>query len=128
MAALDPTYPGADVLPILADPASRYRKLPTDAARKDQVVAAELLLGLVPPVYADARKVSELEYAVALQVQFQLDQGVITAQILETSSKGAPSTVTESYRDRYLHPGAAAIVDRVTERATVGFHGMPRGT
>lgn len=128
MAVLDPLYPGADGLPMLADPQSRYRKLPSNDARKDQVVVAELLLGLSGPVYADARKVSEIEYAIALQVNFQLDQGVITAQALKTASKGAPGVTTESFRDRYLHPGAAAIVDRVTERATVGFNGMPRGT
>jgi hypothetical protein len=125
---LAPLYPGADNLPLLADPQSRYRKLKTDPERQDQIVAAELLLGLEAPAYTDARKVSELEYAVALQVQFQLDQGTITAQQMKSVSTNAPGTSTTSYRDRYLHPGAAAIVDRVTERATVGFSAMPRGT
>lgn len=128
MPPLAPLYPGAGDLAMLGDPSSRYRKLHSDDARTDQLVAAELLLGLVPPEYTDPRKVSELEYAVALQVQFQLDQGVITSQMMKTQSKNAPGVTTESYRDRYLHPGAAAIVDRVTERATVGFSGMPRGT
>jgi hypothetical protein len=63
---LAPLYPGADALPLLADPQSRYRKLKTDPERLDQIAAAELLLGLEPPAYTDARKVSELEYAVAL--------------------------------------------------------------
>lgn len=112
---------------MLADLSSRYRKLPTDEARTDQIVVAELLLGLSPPAYTDERKVSELEYAVALQVQFQLDQGVITSQMMKTQSKNAPGVTTESYRDRYLHPGSAAIVDYTTGRATIGFHGLPRG-
>lgn len=126
MPPLAPLYPETDGLPILSDASSRYRKLKTDPERVDQLVLAEMLLGLVTPAYTGA-KADQIRYAVALQVNFQLDQGQITAQEMKSVSTGAPGVSTTAYRDRYLHPGAAAIVARVTETAVVGFSPTPRG-
>lgn len=127
MPPLAPLYPETDTLPMLADVSSRYRKLKTNAERADQLVLAEMLLGLVSPVYTGA-SADQLRYAIALQVNFQMDQGQITAQQMRSVSTGAPGVSTTTYRDRYLHPGAAAIVIRVTQTAVVGFSPMPLGT
>lgn len=126
MAPLTPLYPDTDTLPLLADANGRYRKLKTPEERADQLVLAELLLGLHAPVYTDT-DADQLMYAIALQVGFQMEQGVITAQILRSQSNTHPGNTT-TYRDRYLHPGAAAIVSRVTKVATVGFTPMTMGT
>lgn len=125
--ALEPLYPGTDALPILSDSSSRYRKLKTAEERKDQLVVAELLLGLSAPVYT-GQDGGSLMYAIALQVNFQMDQGQITAQQLKSEAVNAPGTSTTSYRDRYLHPGAVSIVNRVTKTAITGFVPMAPGT
>jgi hypothetical protein len=124
MPVLAPIYPGVNALPLLADAGSLYRKLKTDAERTDQIVVAELLLGLRPPAYA-GRAQSEIEYAVALQVQFQMQQGV-TPEITKSVSQAHPGNTT-TYRDRYLSPEAAAIVARATNTATTGFTIPPGG-
>lgn len=124
---LTPLYPDTENVALLADPTSRYRKLKTDPERSDQIAIAELLLGLKEPVYT-GRKASEIIYAIALQVNFQLDQGTITAQIMRSVSTNAPGNSMTTYRDRYLHPGAADIVNRATGRAVVGFTPMASGT
>jgi uncharacterized protein YlaN (UPF0358 family) len=126
MPTIDPLYPATDALPLLADESSRYRKLKTDAERADQLVVAEMLLGLSGPVYT-GRTANEIMYGIALQVNFQLDQGFITAQQLKSISTGAPASNTTSYRDRYLHPGAAAIIARATGMGITGFTAPPPG-
>lgn len=126
MPPLDPLYPDVDTLPLLADSSSRYRKLKTNAERLDQLVLAELLLGLSAPAYT-GQKGGEIKYGIALQVTYQLEQGFLTAQIMKSVSTGAPASATTAYRDRYIHPGAAAIVMRATGTAVVGFTPPPRG-
>lgn len=126
--ALEPLYPNTDAVPLLSASSNKYRNLGSDDERKAQVVLAELLLGLEEPAYADPDIAARLEFAIALQINFQMDQGVVTSQILQTASISPALTKTEGYRDRYLHPGAAAMVDRVTQRATVGFSPMQSGT
>lgn len=124
MPALAPIYPGVDALPVLSDVTSAYRKLKTNGERTDQIVIAELLLGLRPPAYA-GRPGSEIEYAVALQVQFQMQQGV-TPEIMKSVSQAHPGNTT-TYRDRYLSPEAAALVARATNTAWTGFTVPPGG-
>lgn len=123
--ALAPLYPGANALPVLSDAASAYRKLKTDAERTDQIVIAELLLGLRPPAYVIARTVAELEYAVAIQVIFQMQQGV-SPEITKSISQAHPGNTT-TYRDRYLSPDAAALVARATNTKWTGFTIPPAG-
>jgi hypothetical protein len=120
MATLTPLYPDTDALPLLADSNGRYRKLKTNEERADQLVLAELLLNLTEPVFTD-RDADQIMYAIALQVTFQMEQGVLTAQMMKSVSTATGAGSTTSYRDRYLHPGAAAIIARVCGRATVGF-------
>lgn len=127
MPPLAPLYPGTDDLPILANPDSRYRKLKSDPERVDQVVVAEMLLGLTDPPYT-GRKADEIMYGVALQINFQLEQGTITSQVMRSVSTNAPGNSMTTYRDRYLHPGAVDIVNRATGRAVVGFTPMSPGT
>lgn len=115
-----------DVLahPLLADTTSRFQKLKTDDERRGQNQLAELLLDLRTPAYTDDAA-DELGYAVALQVAFQLEQGY-TPEIVRTQSRSTPGDAT-TYRDRYLHPGAVAIVSRVTGVTAVGFSSTVRG-
>jgi hypothetical protein len=110
--------------PLLAAPDSKFQKLKTDAEREAQNLLAELLLDLRAPAYTDDAA-TELGYAVALQVAFQLEQGY-TPEIVRSQSRSTPGDGT-SYRDRYLHPGAAAIVSRVTGATPVGFTATLRG-
>lgn len=116
---LNPLYPDTDILPLLADGSSRYRKLKTDEERRDQIVLAELLLGLRAPVYIED-DASKIQYAVALQVMYQLDQGTILAQFMKSQSNAHPGNMS-TYRDRFIHPGAQMIIARVTKTANVGF-------
>lgn len=122
--ALAPTYPTVDALPLLADVGSRYRKLKTNAERTDQVVLAELLLGLRPPAYA-GRAADEIMYGIALQVMFQMEQGV-TPDIMKSLSNSHPGNTT-TYRDRYLSPDAAVLVARATGTKYTGFTIPPSG-
>lgn len=120
MPPLTPLYPETDTLPLLADADGRYRKLKTDEERADQLALAELLLDLTAPAYT-GDDADRLMYAIALQVKFQMEQGVLTAQMMKSVTTGTQAGSTTTYRDRYLHPGAAAIVGRVTGRAQVAF-------
>lgn len=127
MPPLSPLYPETDTLPLLAETSGRYRKLKTDEERTDQIVLAELLLDLKEPALT-GRPADELMYAIALQINFQLEQGFLSAQITQNLSTGTGgNTATTTYRDRHLHPGAAAIVRRVTGRQGVRFESPMRG-
>lgn len=88
-------------------------------------IMAELLLNLRIPVYTGT-DAEELGYAIVRQINFILEHGV-TPDIMKSVNQQQPGT-TVTYRDRYLDPGAAAIVARVTRTATVGFSPMTRGT
>lgn len=124
MPPLTPLYPDTDGLPLLADPTSQYRKLKTDEERADQIVLAELLHGLKAPAYV-GDIADRIAYGLALQVIFQLQQGV-TPDITKSVSNAHPGNTT-TYRDRYKSPEAAAIISAATGVKWTGFTVPPGG-
>jgi hypothetical protein len=111
-------------LPVLYDItghsllSEKYNKLKTPEEKSDQQVMAELLLGLRAPVYT-ATEAEQLKYAIARQINFQLERG-ITPDVMKSLSNSHPGNTTQ-YRDRYADSGALAIVNRVCKIAVVGF-------
>lgn len=89
--------------------------LKTPEEKVAQNMLAEQYLGLVPPAYTDASDIERLELAIAMQIQFQMDQG--TSPMIHKSETQNKPGITTAYRDRYIHPGAAEIVSRVTKTA-----------
>jgi hypothetical protein len=73
----------------------------------------------VLPAYTDPDDVARLELAIAMQIQFQLDQS--TSPMIHKSETQNKPGITTAYRDRYIHPGAAEIVSRVTKTAHTIF-------
>lgn len=118
--ALSPLYDVAGH-PLLG---AKFTALGEERQESEQILA-ELLLNLTKPVYT-GDDAEELGYAIVRQINFQLEAG-ITPEVMKSVSKTVPGNV-ETFRDRYLEPGAAAIVARVTKVATVGFSPMARGT
>lgn len=119
--------PLAPLYDITAHPllGGKYNQLKSPEEKEATHIMAELLLGLRGPalVGADAE---ELAYAVVRQINFGLEHG-ITPDIMKSVSQTVPGTTT-TYRDRYLDPGAAAIVARVTKVAQVRYVPMTTGT
>lgn len=88
-----------------------------------QVEVAEVLLALPATVPADPAG-AQLHLAVAMQVNFQIQQGIDPLFIESSASSHSRNSV--SYRDRFIDPRAAQIVatiittlgGRYTERIT----------
>lgn len=118
--ALVPLYPVTDH-PLLSE---KFAGLKVPGAQAAQNVLAELLLGLSPPPYVDA-EAEQLTMAVVLQINYQLERA-ITPDVLKSMSNTHPGNTT-AYRDRYISPGAWAIVERVTGVRYVGFTVPGRG-
>lgn len=97
--------------PLLAAPGNKFNALATPEEKIAQNELAEAFLGLVSPAYVgdDAEK---LTFAVALQVLFQMDQG-LTPHIMKSEVQNRPG-VTTTFKERFIHPGAAELVARVT--------------
>lgn len=78
-----------------------------------QVLMAETLLGLFPPAYTDARVVAQLQLAVVLQVNWQVQYGmdpmVLSGQVVKVQDESV------YYREDAgpVNPQAKAIVDTV---------------
>lgn len=119
--ALTPLYDIANH-PLLG---GKYNQLKTPEEKEATHIMAELLLDLRAPAYTGADG-EELAYAVVRQINFAMEHGV-TPDVMKSVSQTVPGTTT-TYRDRYLDPGAAAIVARVTKVATVRYVPMSRGT
>lgn len=99
----------------------KWAGLPTDEARIQHNILAELLLGLKAPAYAgdDGER---LLLATVLQINFQLEQG-LEPDISRSVSNTQPGMMT-SYRDRYVSPEALRIVCDVTGVTYTAF-GVP---
>ena len=112
--ALAPIYVLTDVTSLLS--AGFTAKSPTDQATYQ--VLAEMLLGLVPPAYTsdDGKR---LAFAVALQINYQLERGVTPESVRSSGNAAAGNTTT--YRDRSVHPGARRIVEQITGVQQVRF-------
>jgi hypothetical protein len=106
--------------PPLANPllSASYKALDADEQLAHHILA-ELLLDLRAPIYTDTDG-EEMSYAIVRQINFQVKHG-ITPDMVRASSNSR-SGVTENYRDRYLDPGAWAIVARIDEREAVEFN------
>jgi hypothetical protein len=101
--------------PLLSD---KYNKLKDDDEKTAQNYVAELLLNLREPVYT-GDDADELGHAIVRQINFQMEQG-ITPEVLRSVSNAHPGNTTQ-YRDRWVEPGAWAIVARVTGVQQVRF-------
>jgi hypothetical protein len=112
---LAPLYPLLDH-PLLSE---QYIQLPSADEKSAQAMLAEDLLGLVPPAYTDERIVATLTTALALQVNFQLSQGIDVFK-LKSLSTTHPGNTTQN-RDRYIHPEAWRLVSQVTGAVVLGF-------
>lgn len=104
---------------------SKFNALASDDQKNAHIINAQLLLQLRAPAYA-GDEADQLGYAIVRQVNFQLEQG-ITPEFMKSVSKGVPGNV-ETYRDRYVEPGAWAIVSHVTKVEQVRFSVPGRGT
>lgn len=104
--------------PLLADPKNKYNNLESEPQRVAQQTVAEILLGVEEPALADD-DAARMTYAIALQILFQLEQG-LTPEIVRSQNLQHPGNAT-TYRDRYLHPGAARIVQQVLGIEQVAF-------
>jgi hypothetical protein len=98
---------------LLDNPTGKFMKLEDDAERTAMNEIAEAYLNLVEPAYTDAKIVARIKHALALQINFMLEQGY-TPTIMKSEVQNRPG-VTTTYRDRFIHPGAAEIVARATK-------------
>jgi hypothetical protein len=107
MPALAPLYSLTDVTSLLS---AGFTAKPSPDQATYQVMA-EMLLGLASPAYTgdDAKR---LAYAVALQINYQLERGVSPESVRSSGNAQAGNTTT--YRDRAVHSGARQIVEQVT--------------
>jgi hypothetical protein len=107
MAALAPLYALTDVTSLLSS-GFTGKSAPDQATYQ---VLAEMQLGLLPPAYSgdDAKR---LAYAVALQINYQLERGVTPESVRSSGNSQAGNTT--AYRDRTVHSGARRIVEQVT--------------
>jgi hypothetical protein len=112
-----PLVPLYDVTghPLLSE---QFNKLKTAEEKTAQMIMAHLLLNLRAPAFS-GDEAEELGYAIVRQVNYQIQRG-ISPEVMKSISNTQPG-ITTTYRDRYLDPGAWAIVARVTGVATVGF-------
>ncbi len=79
--------------------------------------AAEMELGLTSPAYTgDAA--DRLKYAVALEINFLLKQG-IEPVVMSGITDNRSGATTSQYRNRAVNPEAAQIVEQVTGRKPV---------
>jgi hypothetical protein len=108
------TFALAAANPILSQ---TFQKL-SMAAQTAEQVRAEMLLGLTAPLYT-GDDADELRYAIVLQINYQLERGA-TPNVLKAAADGNRGTTT-TYRDRWVDPAAAAIVERVTGVRQVRF-------
>lgn len=105
--------------PLLQGAGNKFLALKTPEERLAQNELAEQYLGLVPPAYTDEGDIAHLELAIAMQILFQMDQG--TSPLIHKSEAQNKPGITTAYRDRFIHPGAAQIVARVTKTAQTIF-------
>jgi hypothetical protein len=104
---------GVAAHPILSGKATALRDS-NPLAFDAQVLMATLLLGFPEKLPTKEETVEAMLLAAALQVNFQIEQG-LDPLILEASSSGHTRN-SATYRDRYLDPRAASIV-----RGVLGF-------
>lgn len=72
---------------------------------------AESLLGLTEPVVDTDRDLARLRLAIALQINFQVMQGV--DPYIEVKAASSQSNQSVEYRDRMIDPRAAVLVSSV---------------
>lgn len=111
---LQPLY-SVDGHPMLGE---KYNNLVNPDEAVAHVVLAEMLLGLKAPVYT-GEPAERLKFAIAIQVNFQLQQGV-EPDVLKSVSNTHPGNTTQ-YRDRMVSPDARALTQYVTGNTPVGF-------
>jgi hypothetical protein len=105
--SLTPRYPVASDHPRLS---AKGQALSPDALSAE-VVLAETILGVHSAgPNAGTDEADEVTLAIVLQINFQLAQG-IDPQIVE--SINTRDGTTQKFRDRYVDPKAAAIVERI---------------
>lgn len=75
---------------------------------------AEALLGLRAPVVTAERDLEDMELAVAMQINFQAEQGLDPFVVESSSSSHTSQSV--HYRDRAVDPRAVALVNEVDRR------------
>lgn len=102
----------------------RYTALKTTAAKTEQQLLAEVMLGLKEPAYED-QDAELLAMAVALQINYQLEMGVTQEM---TKSVVDRNNMTTIYRDRFLSVRAMHIVRSVTKIEFVRFVPLAPGT
>ncbi len=112
---------------VAGDPllSGKWEGLGDEDQRRSHQELAERLLGLSQPIYTDLDIVGTLHIAIVLQVNFLLEQN-LEPELLKSQSNQHPGNMT-AYRDRYLSPKAAALVDTVTGRRQVRFEPPTRG-
>jgi len=109
------TIAGSSASPLLSE---KWAKLKTDADRTALHLAAEMMLGLVAPVYT-GDDADMLGFAIVRQINFMLEHGV-TPSVVQSAADGNRGTTT-TYRNRWVDPDAAAIVALVTGAKPVRF-------
>jgi hypothetical protein len=111
---VNPVY-NIDSHPLISE---TYTNLDPSTQQKEHNILAELLLGLKAPAIT-GNPGEELKMAVALQVNFQLEQALVP-HIVRSQMSSVPGQST-TYRDRYVDPAAWAIVARVLQVRTVRY-------
>lgn len=88
------------------------------AKLKQEQILAERLLGLNTPVFTDARDVEEVLLAIAIQINFQVAEGIDPFYKKAASSSQSKTSVV--YRDNVmLDPRAADIIADLKARAGI---------
>lgn len=109
-------YSGVSTHPILTGK-SKALAASDSAAFAAQQELAETLLGLTEPAVTNAFTLSRVQLAVALQINFQLEQGL--DPLVEEVAQSKHSEQMIKYRDRIVNPQAASIIADVLVVATV---------
>lgn len=97
-------YPSVAAHPLLT--AKALGRGPTVLAAEQEL--AEGLLGLVAPATTDAFELSRVSTALAVQINFQVEQGV--SALVASYQSSAHSRQQMAYRDRVINPQAAQII------------------
>lgn len=119
----DATYAPASGEPLLGEKWAKLGGQNLSSADRTALqlayhIDAELALDLKAPVYTGDDAL-ELGFAVVHQILFMLEHG-ITPSVVRSVTQGSPGA-TKTFRDRWVDPTAAAIVQRVTGAEPVRF-------
>ncbi len=104
--------------PLLGDPKGKFQSLEDPEEQQAIVQIAEALLRINQETQDDGEDAT-MKNAVALQVNFLLDQGM-TPQFALQTNQSQPGLST-TFRSRWLDPRAAALVSRVLGIEQVRF-------